>query len=173
MSGFRSEPLAACHKRAGFSCGEPTLDEYLRTRAAQDMRRFSTAVFVMVPDSEQDRIAGYYTLSAFSTQLDSLPAAITKHLARYSSVPSLLIGRLARDQSFPGIGSLLLADALARCARQSDEIGAALIVVEAKNGQAKKFYEKHGFTALDAFPSRLVLPMRTAASCWLPARPYV
>jgi GNAT superfamily N-acetyltransferase len=164
MSGFRSEPLAARHKRAEFSCGEPALDEYLRARASQDMRRFSAAVFVMVPDSEPDRIAGYYTLSAFSIELDSLPAAATKHLARYSSVPSLLIGRLARDRSFPGMGSVLLADAVTRCARQSDEIGAALIVVEAKNEQAKRFYEKHGFTSLEAFPSRLVLPMRTAAS---------
>lgn len=164
MSGFRSEPLAARHRRAHFSCGEPALDEYLRARASQDMRRFSATVFVLAPDSEPDRIAGYYTLSAFSVELDSLPAAVTKHLARYSSVPSLLIGRLARDRAFPGMGSVLLADAVARCARQSDEIGAALIVVEAKNDEAKRFYEKHGFTALETFPSRLVLPMRTAAS---------
>lgn len=165
MSGFRSEPLASSHKRAEFSCGEPSLDEYLRARASQDMRRFSAAIFVMVPDSDPDRIAGYYTLSAFSTVIDSLPEAITKHLARYSSVPSLLIGRLARDRSFPGMGGILLADAVARCARQSDELGAALIVVEAKNDRAKGFYEKHGFTALRAFPSRLVLPMKTAKSC--------
>lgn len=164
MSRFHSEPLAARHKRAEFSCGEPALDEYLRVRASQDMRRFSAAVFVMVPDTEPDRIAGYYTLSAFSVELDSLPAAVTKHLARYSSVPSLLIGRLARDRSFPGVGSVLLADAVTRCARQSDEIGAALIVVEAKNEQANHFYEKHGFTSLEVFPSRLVLAMRTAAS---------
>ena len=83
---------------------------------------------------------------------------------RYSSVPSLLIGRLARDRSFPGLGSVLLADAVTRCARQSDEIGAALIVAEAKNEQAKHFYQKDGFTSLEVFPSRLVLAMRTAAS---------
>lgn len=161
MTGFRSEPLSSRHQRTGFSCGEPVLDEYLRSRASQDMRRFSAAVFVLVPESEPSRIAGYYTLSAFSTELDSLPASITKHLARYSSVPGLLIGRLARDLSFPGLGSLLLADALSRCARQADEIGASLIVVEAKNAAAKRFYEKHGFHALESHPARLVLPMRT------------
>ncbi len=77
---------------------------------------------------------------------------------------SPLIGRLAQDWSFPGLGGVLLADAVTRCARQSDEIGAALIVVEAKNKQAKHFYEKHGFTPLEVFPSRLVLAMRMVAS---------
>ncbi|MFM8363538.1 MAG: GNAT family N-acetyltransferase [Verrucomicrobiota bacterium] len=164
MTGFRSEPLASRHQRSGFSCGEPVLDDYLRSRASQDMRRYSAAVFVLVPESDPLRIAGYYTLSAFSIELDSLPAAITKHLARYSSVPALLIGRLARDLSFPGLGGILLADALARCARQAEEIGASLIVVEAKNAVAKRFYEKHGFHALESHPTRLVLPMRTVRS---------
>lgn len=170
MSGFRAEPLASRHRKAEFSCGVPVLDDYLRTRASQDMRRFSAAVFVMGPDSEPDRIAGYYTLSAFSTELDSLPEAVAKHLARYSSVPSLRIGRLARDLSFPGLGSFLLADALARCVRQSDEIGAALIVVDAKDDRAKRFYEKHGFVSLAAAPSRLVLPMRTAVAAVVASR---
>jgi len=164
MTGFRSEPLASRHQRSGFSCGEPVLDDYLRSRASQDMRRYSAAVFVLLPDAEPFRIAGFYTLSAFSIELDSLPAAITKHLARYSTVPALLIGRLARDLSFPGLGGILLADALARCARQAEEIGASLIVVEAKNAAAKRFYEKHGFHALEFHPARLVLPMRTVRS---------
>jgi hypothetical protein len=77
---------------------------------------------------------------------------------------ALLIGRLARDLSFPGLGGILLADALARGARQAEEIGASLIVVEAKDAAAKRFYEKHGFQAMESHPARLVLPMRTARS---------
>lgn len=163
MSGFHSEPLAAHHERGVFSCGVAALDDYLRTRASQDVKRFSAAVFVLAPDSEPKRIAGFYTLSACSLELDTLPPAMSKILSRYSAVLGILIGRLARDTAFPGLGGILLADALARCVRQSDEIGAALIVVEAKDEAAKRFYEKHGFTALNMAPMRLVLPMKTAA----------
>lgn len=127
------------------------------------MKRFSAAVFVLAPDSEPKRIAGFYTLSACSLELAALPPAMSKILSRYSAVPGILIGRLARDTAFPGMGGILLADALARCVRQSDEIGASVIVVEAKNNAARRFYEKHGFASLDAAPMRLVLPMKTAA----------
>lgn len=164
MTGFQSEPLARHHRRDAFSCGVAVLDEYLRTRASQDVKRFSAAVFVMAPDSEPERIAGYYTLSAFSVEFDTLPVEVSGVVSRYSSVPGILIGRLARDIAFPGLGAILLADALARCVRQADEIGASLIVVEAKDETAKRFYQKHGFLALDVAPMRLVLSMKTAAA---------
>jgi ribosomal protein S18 acetylase RimI-like enzyme len=54
-------------------------------------------------------------------------------------------------------------DAITRCVRQSDEIGASLIVVDAKDERARAFYEKHGFVSLTSAPMRLVLPMKTAA----------
>jgi len=54
-------------------------------------------------------------------------------------------------------------DAITRCVRQSDEIGASLIVVDAKDERARAFYEKHGFLRLISAPMRLVLPMKTAA----------
>ena len=162
MSGFHSEALAARHDRSAFSCGVAVLDEYLRTRATQDMRRYSAAAFVLVQDDEPNRISGFYTLSAFSVELESVPESAAKGLARYPVVPSILIGRLARSTSFPGLGATLLMDAITRCVRQSDEIGASLIVVDAKDERAGAFYEKHGFLSLKSAPMRLVLPMKTA-----------
>jgi len=163
MSDFHSEALSSKHDRSRFSCGVPALDEYLHKRASQDLRRYSAAVFVMVPDGAPTRIAGFYTLSAFSVELDAVPDSTAKLLSRYPSVPSILIGRLARDTAFPGVGSTLLMDAITRCVRQSDEIGASLIVVDAKDERARAFYEKHGFLRLISAPMRLVLPMKTAA----------
>jgi len=163
MNGFRSEALSSTHNRCAFTCGVPVLDEYLRKRASQDLRRYSAAVFVMVPDEEPGRIAGFYTLSAFSVELDAVPESAAKLLSRYPAVPSILIGRLARDKSFPGVGATLLMDAITRCVRQSDEIGASLIAVDAKDEKARAFYEKHGFLRLVSAPMRLVLPMKTAA----------
>ena len=66
MNPFRCESLAAHHDRAAFRCGLPELDAYLQTRAGQDVRRQVAAVFVMAPDDEPHRVAGFYTLSAAS-----------------------------------------------------------------------------------------------------------
>jgi hypothetical protein len=92
MSGFHSEALSSRHDRSAFTCGVPVLDEYLRTRATQDMRRYSAAVFVLLQDDEPARIAGFYSLSAFSVELDAVPESAARGLARYPVVPSILIG---------------------------------------------------------------------------------
>jgi len=110
----------------------------------------------------RSRIAGYYTLSAFSVELQSVPEDMARKLPRYPSIPSLLIGRLARDHSFPGLGSLLLADALRQCVQQSDQIGASLIVVDAIDDRARSFYQKYGFVPIESYSNRLILPMKTA-----------
>ena len=117
----------------------------------------------MVPEDEPKRIAGFYTLSATSIELSGRPTELAKRLPRYPQVPGILIGRLARDENFPGIGNLLLVDALSRCVRSADEIAAALIVVDAKDAAAVAFYQKFGFLLLPKLKSRLFLPMATAS----------
>jgi hypothetical protein len=56
--------------------------------------------------SNENRIAGYYTLSADNVRLDDLPAELLKQLKlpRYPVLGATLIGRLARDLSFKGRG---------------------------------------------------------------------
>jgi ribosomal protein S18 acetylase RimI-like enzyme len=161
---FRSELLGREHRREPFACGVPALDNYFRKYAGQDVKRHAAAVFVMTPPDRPGCVAGYYTLSAFSLKLAELPESARKMLPRYPDASAILIGRLARDRHFPGLGSRLLADALTRCFHQAEEIGAALVVVDAQNDNARSFYEKHGFLRLEASPKRLFLPMKTVAS---------
>jgi len=73
MSPYRCELLARHHDRQAFRCGVPELDDYLAQRAGQDMRRHVSAVFVLVPEREPHRVAGYYTLSSASVVLADLP----------------------------------------------------------------------------------------------------
>ncbi len=125
------------------------------------MRRRVAAVFVMVPGGEPSRIAGYYSLSSASIVLDELPDELVKKLPRYPVVPAVLIGRLARDVNFSGVGKLLLLDALARSLRHSDEVAAALVLVDAKNEQAREFYARYGFVEVAQTTNRMFLPMKT------------
>ncbi|MBK1640285.1 GNAT family N-acetyltransferase, partial [Rhodothalassium salexigens DSM 2132] len=60
-------------------------------------------------------------------------------------------------------GAFLLVDALRRSLEQASTIGAAAVVVEAKDEPAARFYETYGFQRLPERPNRLFLPMTTVA----------
>lgn len=157
---FRVAPLAPGHDRSAFACTSPALDRYLKEQATQDMRRRVAACFVALTDD--DGIAGYYTLASASLLLEALPAHLRKKLPRYPTVPAVRMGRLAVDQHFAGqgLGGALLADALARTIRA--EIAAYALVVDAKDTQAAAFYRHHGFIALPDSPLTLFLPLAAA-----------
>jgi hypothetical protein len=53
---------------------------------------------------------------------------LQKKLPRYPRLPATLLGRLARDERFPGTGHLLLMDALARAHRQSAQVASLAVV---------------------------------------------
>jgi len=62
------------------------VSQYLKKRAA--------ATFEATTDGTT--IGGYYTLSQYSVRLADVPDAIAEKLAKYSRVPTTLLGRLAR-----------------------------------------------------------------------------
>lgn len=162
MSDYFCEPLGNQHDRMQFDCGVSVLNDYLAKYAKQDVKRKAAAVFVLVNRSEPKRIIGFYTLCATSVELSELPDGLTKKLPRYPAIPAILVGRLARDVNYPGVGELLLSDAITRCVRVASEIAASLIVVDSNGEAATRFYEKFGFISLPKLAARMFLPMQTA-----------
>jgi GNAT superfamily N-acetyltransferase len=156
------EPLGKSHDRAAFSCGVEALDRYLKHQARQDARNHVAVPFVARYDNST-RIIGYYTLSAFTIEATERAAKLIKHLPRYEQLPAVLIGRLAVDRDFAGqgFGTLLLMDALHRSLEQSQHMGAMAVVVDAKDDQARSFYEHRDFKRLLDHEYRLYLPMKT------------
>ncbi len=156
------EPLSRKHDRSAFSCGNDTLDRYLREQAGQDQRRRLSTVFVLF-DVRSNAVLGYYTLSACQVDPTSLPIDIAKRLPR-RPLPATLIGRLAADLRYrgQGLGGVLLVNALARASSSSHEVGAMLLVVDAKDDQARAFYERYDFQRFADEPFRLFLPMDDA-----------
>jgi ribosomal protein S18 acetylase RimI-like enzyme len=150
---------AAVHDRSTFASGSAALDRYLREQVTQDIRRRVAACFVALTDEQ--RIAGYYTLASASLLLADLPASTAKKLPRYPTVPAVRMGRLAVDQAHKGqgLGGALLADALHRSARS--EIAAYALMVDAKDEAAAAFYRYHGLIALPDSPRTLFLPLAT------------
>lgn len=146
------------HDRAAFSCGEPSLDTYLKTQASQDMKRDLALCYVLCQQGNPE-IIGYYTLTACSIEIVGLPPAIAKTSGRYQTAPAILLGRLAVDNRYQGrsMGTYLLLDAL----RRSLHAGIAIkpVVVDAPHDAAATFYEHYGFKRFEDASLRLYLPM--------------
>jgi GNAT superfamily N-acetyltransferase len=154
---LRVEPLGSNHDRSGFESGVEALDRYFRSQASQDARKNMAAPFVLVlPDGT---IAGYYTLSSTSVQLGELPEQTARKLPKYPLVPATLLGRLAVDrrQQGKGFGRFLLADALYRAVRS--EIASFAVIVDAKDENARRFYERESFLPFSDQPMKLFRPM--------------
>ena len=83
------------------------------------------------------RIGGYYTLSSTAIQLDELPADTTRKLPRHPLLPAFLLGRLAVDLRLRGQG------------------WGRFLLAEAKNDEARRFYERESFLPLPKSPNRL------------------
>ncbi len=157
MAALRVEALGAHHDRSGFESSAEPLDRYFRTQAGQDARTNMAAPFVLVlPDGT---IAGYYTLSSTSVQLSELLEQTLRKLPRYPLMPATLLGRLAVDrrQQGKGYGRFLLADALYRAARS--EIASFAVIVDAKDDNARRFYERESFLPFPDQPMKLFRPM--------------
>ncbi len=104
-------------------------------------------------------IIGYYTLSATAIKPVELPEATIRRLPRYPLIPATLLGRLAVDRRLrgQGHGRFLLADALYRAVRS--EIASFAVIVDAKDEDARRFYERESFLSLPDQPIRLFRPM--------------
>lgn len=150
----------ATHDRAGFDCGVPELNAYLQRFADQHRQRGITSVFVLTDTEAPSRILGYYTLSAAEVDASSLSEADRRRLPRYP-VPCFRLGRLAAAAELrgQGMGRLLMGCAVDRCLKAREQVAAYALIVDAKDEQAKKFYEHYGFTAFSSRPFRLYLPL--------------
>lgn len=158
---LEEKPLdPAVHERAAFDCGVPELDTYLQRYADQHRQRGITNVYVLVDDQAPHHILGYYTLSAAEVDVEELREADRKKLPRYP-IPCFRMGRLASrtDQRGRGLGKLLVACAVDRCLQARLQVAAYALIVDAKNANAKKFYEHYGFTSFPSRPLTLYLPL--------------
>jgi GNAT superfamily N-acetyltransferase len=88
-----------------------------------------------------------------------------KTLPKYPEYPATLIGRLAVDEGYQGLGlgKRILIDALGRALVGSRTVASYAVITDAKNEQAQAFYSRFGFLPLSTAcgERRLFLPMGT------------
>ena len=145
-----------------FVCEVPILNEWLQRFAWQNHHSGSARVYVSLDDAPH-RIAGYYCLSAASVEHSAAPRDVSKGLARHP-IPVVLIGRLAIDARYRGVGlgRFLIRDAFGRILQTADRIGVRAIIVQAKNDAAADFYRNLGFEESIAEPKLLFMSLKGA-----------
>jgi ribosomal protein S18 acetylase RimI-like enzyme len=150
----------ARNKRELFDCGEPGLNEYLKTRLNQQMKRGVTLGYVLAMDD--GRVAGYVTLSNGELPVGVIPEG--QGFPVRLPLPTRLVGRLAVDKTFQGrgLGGDLLIHAMRVAIRAAEAVASAVIEVDALNEQARRFYEHYGFARLPDDELHLYLPMTDA-----------
>jgi GNAT superfamily N-acetyltransferase len=159
MADVVFERLADYQERAEFSCGQVSLDRFIREQAGQYERRGLGRTYVALEKGGR-RVVAYYTLAASATDVRSLPEKARKKLPKHP-IPVILLGRLAIDQTVQGrgLGGELLVDAFKSTALAADIVGVFAIIVSAIDDSAQRFYEKFGFVPFVDRPLNLFLPM--------------
>jgi GNAT superfamily N-acetyltransferase len=158
----RPELLNADHDVSSFSCGQPALDNWLKTYALSNQQKGFTVVIVVHAGG---RIVGYYGLSPTSVIPASLPRSIRTGRPP-DPVPCLLLGQLATDQAWMGrgIGTGLLKHALQRCVSGAKLIGGRALLVNAIDEDAAAFWRRRGFLPSMDDPLTLFRAMQDIAA---------
>lgn len=163
MSTFRPpRPLSADDTFVTFDCGEPALNEWLRSRALKNETTGASRTFVTV-ETESGNVAGYYCLSAGSLALEHAAGRVKRNMP--SPIPVVLIGRLAVDERFTGrgLGASLLQHAVLKGIEASRIVGARAFVVDALNDDAERFYRRFGFELMAPASKRTMFLLVTDA----------
>ena len=163
-SKYNIEPLGD-HDRAAFSCGNASLDRYIREQASQDVKRGLASVFVITAKDDPKQILAYYTLSSRELKLDQLPEEVAKKAGKYGHVGVTLLGRMAVAEKYKGtgLGALTLMNALHKSLLATTDVASLAVFVEAIDTDAANFYRKYGFIQLPEDKRKLLLPMKTIA----------
>lgn len=161
-SGRFVELDKAIHDRSKFDCGNESLNDFLKTKAAKH-RVLKVSRTMVLPrditfDGPQRSIRSYYTTSLATVQRDTLPNGY--RLPQYP-VPVFLIARLAvaNEQKGKGIGKITLIKAMENLYRITREIQAVAIVVDPIDKEADRFYRHFDFQDLNDSDGRLFIPM--------------
>ena len=157
------ELLAKSHDRDGFDCGSKPLNLFLKQTARQHAERGISRTFVLVDEAATPPkpIVGFFSLNICQIKAESLTPQEAKKLPR--DVAGVRLGRLAVAKTYQrqGIGKTLLVAAMGKFIEIFNSAGGIGLFVDAKDQDAKRYYEQFGFVSLPSNELELFLPVRT------------
>lgn len=150
------EPLLAEHDTAAFSCGYPSLDDWLKRRALANQKAGASRTYVA---SEDRRVVAYYALASGALACTAATGKLRRNMP--DPIPMAILGRLAIDSAFQGkgLGRALFRDAALRILSAADAIGIRGLIVHAISDDAAAFYRALGLEVSPAEPRTLMITL--------------
>src|SRR5581483_10896545 len=150
------EALAPHHALDRFSCGEPSLDDWLRRRALANQTTGASRTFVVCDDGV---VVAYYALASAAVSVASATGRFRRNMP--DPIPVVVLGRLAVASAHHGrgIGRALFQDAARRVVAAADTIGIRGLLVHALSDDAAAFYRQLGFDPSPLDPITLMVTL--------------
>lgn len=149
------------HDRSRFDSREAALDEWLRRYAGQNRRRDTAATWV-ITDNERVVVA-YASVAMTGIDRSLAPVGLAKNAPH--PVPALLLGRLAVERHYAGlgVGTNLVTHILATAVELNTKAACRAVAVTALHSRARAWWERLGFQPFDnSDPDCLDLFLMTA-----------
>ncbi len=162
LPDWHEEPIDRRHDRKSFDCGNAAMNDFLQHYARQSHELGGAKTFLAIDTGDGKTILGFYSLAPGSVTYADAPKKLRQGLAKHE-VPGFRLARLATDVRFQGrgLGGQLLLAAARRCLRAAADVGGVLLIIDAKDERAAKWYESYGAVPLTDKPLTLVMALAT------------
>ncbi len=162
---WHEEPISKKHDRRSFDCSDPAMNDFFGRYARQSHETGAAKTFLAVDDADNKHILGFYSLAPGALAYADTPEMVRRGLARYD-VPGFRLARIATDLRWQGqgLGGQLLAAAARRCLRAAAEVGGVVLIIDAKNDRAARWYASYGAVPLSDRPLTLVISLASFAA---------
>jgi len=142
MTDFVVSAIRSDHILTAFQCGQPELDQWLRSQANRAQNQGVASVRVWSRGDDKHVIAYSAVMPTLVRKID----LTRRQSGGQSSVPGYLIAKLAVDRRSQGqrLGSRVLLQALEDIFAASLRAGGRLVVVDPIDAQARSFTHTTG-----------------------------
>jgi GNAT superfamily N-acetyltransferase len=148
--------LSAAHDPELFTCGNASLDQWLKVRALPNQTTGASRCYVL---TDGKNVIGFYALSSGGVAAVEAPGRIKRNMP--DPIPVMILARfaIATPWQGKGLGKDLLRDAVLRTLQAADIGGIRALLAHAKDDRAAAFYESNGFLLSPIRPLTLFLPL--------------
>jgi len=135
------------HNRDNFDCGNEPLNDYIKTKLSQDIKKYSNTGYTILNKNKE--AIGFFTLSQYSLKNNNTRNNKDGH----KTISATLLGLFAIDKKFQGqgMGAKAIYKGVYFKFLESIKIivSSTLVVHPLSNNRVIRFYENCGFKKLD------------------------
>jgi len=165
VPAWREEPISKDHDRKSFDCGDPELNLFLQRYARQSHDAGGAKTFVALDETDGRTVHGFYSVAPGNMGYARTPEILRRGLGQHD-VPGFILARLATSRTLQGrgLGGQLLVAAARRCITAAEQVGGAILIIDAKNERVANWYRSYGGIALNDASNTLVMSLSSFAA---------